>query len=194
MKHIKRFSINESEDFSEDLSSIKIPTISDDKVKIILNYIIDNSSSEVDLKWKLKRFISSGDVSFLGNSISKLKTLLKGSDTTTDTKSDEQVVEGKAFKATKKPFEKKAWDEDKKEAFRKKVEDHIKSQGCTTKKVGDDFEVNCNKEHIAQVIFRNEFVAVKKEGTKFKDEFEYTEFGKIKSKLSEIIKSCKSCK
>jgi hypothetical protein len=40
-------------------------------------------------------------------------------------------------------------------------------------------------------MFRDDYVGVKKQGVKFTDEFEYTEFGKIKSKLTEIIKSCK---
>ena len=42
-------------------------------------------------------------------------------------------------------------------------------------------------------MFRDDYVGVKKQGVKFTDEFEYTEsgMGKIKSKLTEIIKSCK---
>ena len=54
--------------------------------------------------------------------------------------------EGSAYKATKKPHEKRAWDTDKKEAFRKKVKDQIKSQGCDFKQVGNDLEVHLNKE------------------------------------------------
>ena len=99
--------------------------------------------------------------------------------------------EGKAFKATAQKDKKKVWDTDQKEAFRGKVESHVKSQGAKTKQVGNDLEIHCGDDHIAQVMFRDSYVGVKKEGAKFVDEFEYTEFGKIKSKLTDIIKSCK---
>jgi ribosomal protein S19 len=101
------------------------------------------------------------------------------------------VTEGKTFKATKVPYEKDAWDEDKKEIFRKTIKDHVKSQNCTTKQVGNDFEIHCGDKHIVQVMFRDTKVAIKKIGTKFPKEFKYTDLGKIKSELTEIIKSCK---
>jgi len=102
-----------------------------------------------------------------------------------------KAFEGKAFKATKKPFENKPWDDDRKEAFRKKVEDHVKSQDCTTKQVGDDFEIKCGGDKIAQVMFRKDLVTVKKDGVKFGKEFKYEELGKIKSEITSVIKSCK---
>ena len=102
-----------------------------------------------------------------------------------------KLFEGKAFKATKVPYEKDAWDEDKKEAFRTKVEEHVKSQGCKVKQVGNDFEVSCEGKHIAQVMFRKDKISVKKVDNKFGKDFDYTELGKIKSKITEIIKSCK---
>jgi ribosomal protein S19 len=102
-----------------------------------------------------------------------------------------ELFEGKAFKATATKDKKKSWDADQKEAFRDKVKSHVKSQDAKTKQVGDDLEIHCGDKHIAQVMFRNDYVGVKKQGVKFTDEFEYTEFGKIKSKLTEIIKGCK---
>jgi len=99
--------------------------------------------------------------------------------------------EGKTEKAAKTGHKHLEVKEDKKDAMRKSVKDHIKSQGCDTKQVGDDFEVHLNDEHIAQVMFRNDYIAVKKEGNKFPKEFEYTELGKIKSELTSIIKSSK---
>ena len=99
--------------------------------------------------------------------------------------------EGKTEKAAKTGNKRTEVKEDKKDLMRKSVKDHVKSQECDTKKVGDDFEIHLDKKHIAQVMFRNDYIAVKKEGNKFPKEFEYTELGKIKSELSSIIKSCK---
>jgi hypothetical protein len=96
------------------------------------------------------------------------------------------LFEGKTMKSTT--------DKDtdvRKENFRKTISSLIKSKGCDTKTVGDDFEIHCGEDHIGQVIFRDKFVGVKKKGVKFTDEFKYDELGKIKAKISEIIKACK---
>ncbi len=99
--------------------------------------------------------------------------------------------EGKTEKATKTGNKRTEVKEDKKDLMRKSVKDHLKSQKCEIKQVGDDFEVHLDDKHIAQVMFRNDYIAVKKEGNKFPKEFEYTELGKIKSELTSIIKSSK---
>lgn len=99
-----------------------------------------------------------------------------------------QMSEGRAFKDTKKPFQKKASDPDKKADFREKIEDMVKSKGFKTKQVGNDIEIHKDGDMVAQVMFRSDYVGVKKKGVKFVDEFEYTELGKIKSKISEILK------
>lgn len=101
------------------------------------------------------------------------------------------VFEGVAFKDTKKPYSKKAWDPDKKADFRNKIESHVKSLGCKTKQVGNDLEVSCDDKVSIQVMFREDYVGVKKHGNKFVDEFKYTELGKIKSKITDIIKDKK---
>ena len=101
------------------------------------------------------------------------------------------LFEGATEKAAKRKDKNLEINPDKLESMRKKVKDHVESQDCKTKKVGDDFEVHFNNEHIAQVMFRKDYIAVKKEGNKFPKEFEYTELGKIKSELSDIIKSNK---
>jgi len=100
-----------------------------------------------------------------------------------------KVKEGKAYKATKKPFENKPWDEDKKDAFRRKIEDHVKSLKATVKQIGNDFELKLTGDKIAQIMFRDDYVGIKKEGTKFTEEFKYDELGKIKKKLTELIKN-----
>jgi hypothetical protein len=81
---------------------------------------------------------------------------------------------------------------DKKDAFRKKVKDLVTSQkDCKVKQTGDDFEIHCCDEHIGQVMFRSDYVGVKKVGNKFPKEFGYEELGKIKSEITSIIKSNK---
>jgi len=81
---------------------------------------------------------------------------------------------------------------DKKDAFRKKVKDLVTSQkDCKVKQTGDDFEIHCCDEHIGQVMFRSDYVGVKKVGNKFPKEFGYEELGKIKAEISSIIKSYK---
>ena len=59
---------------------------------------------------------------------------------------------------------------------------------CKIKKVGNDFEIHHEGERIAQGMFREDYIGVKKEGNKFPKEFEYTELGKIKSEITDIIK------
>jgi len=101
------------------------------------------------------------------------------------------LFEGKTHETTKKSHSKKAGDPDKKEEFRSKIKTHVKSQDMKTKEVGNDLEVLCDGEMIAQVMFRNQFVGIKSRESKFTSEFKYTELGKIKSKISEIIKKNK---
>jgi hypothetical protein len=98
-------------------------------------------------------------------------------------------VTEKSVKTKDKHTEVKA---DKKDSFRKKVKDLVSSQkDCKVKQTGDDFEIHCSDEHIAQVMFRSDYVGVKKVGNKFPKEFGYEELGKIKSEITSIIKSCK---
>ena len=104
-------------------------------------------------------------------------------------KSFNEGVAEKSVKTKDKNTEVKA---EKKDSFRKKVKDLVSSQeDCKVKQTGDDFEIHCSDEHIAQVMFRSDYVGVKKVGNKFPKEFGYEELGKIKSEISSIIKSCK---
>jgi len=95
--------------------------------------------------------------------------------------------EGKLYKATRIEHSKHDWDPDKSKEMREKVEVFLKSLKCKTKQIGSDLEVYFEDEYIAQVMFRKEFVAVKKDGAKFPKEFKYIEFGKIKSELKDLI-------
>lgn len=100
------------------------------------------------------------------------------------------LFEGRAFKDTKKPYQKKAWDADKKEDFRNKIKELIKSHKLSISQVGNDFEVKNDGDLFLQVMFRDDYVGVKEKGKKFVDEFKYTELGKIKSKINNIVKTC----
>lgn len=100
--------------------------------------------------------------------------------------------EGVAEKSVRTKDKKTEVKADKKDSFRKKIKDVIESnKDCKTKQVGDDLEVHCCDEHIAQLMFRADYVGVKKVGNKFPKEFGYEELGKIKAEISSIIKSCK---
>jgi len=72
--------------------------------------------------------------------------------------------------------------------FQGMIESHVYGLGAKIKQVGNDFEIHYGGEHIAQVMFREDYVGVKKEGNKFPKEFEYTELGKIKSEITDLIK------
>jgi hypothetical protein len=56
------------------------------------------------------------------------------------------------------------------------------------KQVGNDLSVNKGEDHIIQIMFRDDYVGIKKSGTKFVDEFNYNELGKIKSEITNILK------
>jgi hypothetical protein len=100
--------------------------------------------------------------------------------------------EGVAEKSVRTKDKHKEVKADKKDSFRKKIKDIIESnKDCKTKQVGDDLEIHCCDEHVGQVMFRADYVGVKKVGNKFPKEFGYEELGKIKAEVSSIIKSCK---
>lgn len=102
--------------------------------------------------------------------------------------------EGKTFKSTKKEYPKHDLDPDKKEQFRISIKNHIQSQSCKTKQIGDDFEIHLFGKHIGQVMFRTNYISVKKVGEKFNKQFKYVELGKIKSEITKIIKDSKDSK
>ncbi len=102
------------------------------------------------------------------------------------------TLEGKAFKAMKTPYSPEPWDRDKKEEFRIKLKSIIKSFSPRIKidQIGNDFElVNSESDDvIAQIMFRLDYIGIKKDGDKFTDKFGYDELGKIKKRLNEILK------
>jgi len=104
----------------------------------------------------------------------------------------ESFNEGVAEKSSKTKNKHTEVKADKKDSFRKKIKDVIESnKDCKTKQVGDDLEIHCCDKHVGQVMFRADYVSVKKMGNKFPKELGYDELGKIKAEISSIIKSCK---
>lgn len=104
-----------------------------------------------------------------------------------------KVKEGKTYKSTNSPIDKTVGKgglklTDKVLTFQGKIESHVLSLGAKISQVGTDFEIEYGGERIAQVMFRDSYIGVKKSGAKFTDEFNYTELGKVKSKLTELIK------
>jgi hypothetical protein len=76
----------------------------------------------------------------------------------------------------------------KMETLRDNIKNFIKSKDCKVKQVGTDFEIHCDGEHVAQVMFRRNAITIKKEGSKFGKEFKFNEMGKLKQELSKMIK------
>lgn len=71
--------------------------------------------------------------------------------------------------------------------FQDTIESHIKSLGGKIKKIGNDFELHYDSEHVAQIMFREDYIGVKKIGNKFPKEFKYSDLGKIKSEIKKIL-------
>lgn len=165
MNRIKTFENFRSESISEDIFN---ELSHKDKIK----YLVDNFSME---KAEAMEICPSDDIKVkdLPNEIRDYF--------------NKNTNEGKLYKATKKEHAKHDWDLDKSKEMREKVEVYLKSLKCKTKQIGSDLEVYFEDEYIAQVMFRKEFVAIKKDGAKFPKEFKYIEFGKIKSELKDLI-------
>jgi hypothetical protein len=95
------------------------------------------------------------------------------------------VKEGRTYDVAKK-VSKESTDINK---FQDMIEKHITELKAKVKKVGSDFEIHYNGKHIGQVMFRKDYIAVKKEENKFPKEFEYSQKSKIKSEITELINS-----
>ena len=49
----------------------------DIRTKITLKFIMNSAKTDIDLKWKMNKFIENGDVSFLGHGIKDLNEQIK---------------------------------------------------------------------------------------------------------------------
>jgi hypothetical protein len=100
-----------------------------------------------------------------------------------------RVFEGATEKAAKRKDKNIEVNPDKLDSMRKKIKDLLNSHDCVIKQEGDDFNVSLDKEKIMQIMFRKDYMAVKKTGNKFPKEFNYDELGKMKKEINDIIKS-----
>lgn len=105
-----------------------------------------------------------------------------------------KVKEGKTYNSTKSLKDKTVGKgglklTDRISTFQNKVESHVYGLGAKIKQVGSDFEVNYGGECILQIMFRDDFIGIKKLGSKFTDKYNYTELGKIKSEITDSIKN-----
>lgn len=98
---------------------------------------------------------------------------------------------GSTYKSTKQKYSDEPWKggSEKIEKFSKKIKDLIKSKGLTFKTVGTDLEVFDGSDKLGNIMFRKDFVGVKKLGSKFTSEFDYEEFGKIKKEINKLNES-----
>ena len=97
-------------------------------------------------------------------------------------KSWKMFLEGKTMKASKEK------DSDVKiDAFRDKIESHLKSLDCDFKTVGSDFKAE-KEDKSVEVMFRKDYVGVKAKGEKHAAEFKYDQLGKIKAEISKSLK------
>ena len=178
MKHLKRFNEEVRADYEQDENRV----FSDDMDRLV-HFVRDNEEYVLEA---IEHWETSHGRDFKGSDFYKWfddYMLYEGE--------GEEITEGVTEKAAKRKDKHLEVNPDKMEQMRKKVKDHVESQGCETKQVGDDLEIHLDKKHIAQVMFRKEYIGVKRVGNKFPKELEYTELGKIKSELSDIIKSNK---
>lgn len=93
-----------------------------------------------------------------------------------------KLFEGKTMKASKSD------NQVKKTEFKSKIEELIRSfDDVTFKTVGNDLEVKKGDQVLVQIMFRDDYMGVKKINNKFPKEFKYTELGKMKKELKDIF-------
>jgi hypothetical protein len=97
------------------------------------------------------------------------------------------IKEGRTWKASKMKYIDKP-GENKKEVFRNKIESLIKSLNCEVIQIGDDFEVWKDSTLLSNIFFRNTYLGIKKPDSKFTEEYDYDEYGKIKKEIIDLIK------
>ena len=92
------------------------------------------------------------------------------------------INEGVTDKTSKKGREKGDID-----GMRDKVENLLKSSKKEYKQVGNDLAVlDKDDKTIAKIMFRSDYIGIKKTGGKFTDEFSYSEFGKLKKNINKL--------
>ena len=200
MKHLKRF--NEEAEFypgfekDEDYSNNPEITVSFKIPESMVLIAKENGVSEENMEDLFTSYIShkigetynqEGDEFSIwcdesDNIVDYTEGWIEGDFKKDDDSWDDVAFEGRTDKAYKSK------DSDvKKEIFREKIENFLKSKGCEIIQVGDDFEVHVDDKHVCQIMFRNDKITVKKEGNKFGKDFEYNKLGDVKKEISKCL-------
>jgi hypothetical protein len=173
MKHLKKFNENSEyyQKYEGELNiNISIPPT---MIEIAKEFGV----SDENMKEVFESYIDHLLGTIYGQEENEFTTWCEDSDNIVDF-----ISEGKTDKAFKSK------DSDvKKETFRDKIKDFLKSKGCDISQVGDDFEVHLDTEDILQIMFRNDKMTVKKQGNKFGKDFEYNQLGDVKKELTKIL-------
>ena len=64
----------------------------DIKTKTTLKYLMETCKTTVDLKWKMNKFIESGDVSFLGNTVKILNARIELAESIEKVNSTDMII------------------------------------------------------------------------------------------------------
>lgn len=97
----------------------------------------------------------------------------------------ESYNEGKTFRANK-------GSDNKIELIKSKVKEHINSiDDVEIGNVGNDITISIDGNKVGEIMFRDNYIGLRKEGQKFVDELGYNELGKIKFKINSMINSAK---
>lgn len=97
-----------------------------------------------------------------------------------------KIFEGKIKDINNNPFN-DPLSTNKKDLIKKKLKDHIKSiSGLEISQVGNDLSISDGVKS-AKIIFKDNYVGIKKDGQKFIDKLGYNEFGKIRLKINDLF-------
>jgi hypothetical protein len=190
MKHLKRFNeeaefypgFEKDEDYSNNLEiTVSIP-------KSMVSIAKKNGISDKNMEDLFLTYISHKIGETYGHEENEFSVWCEESDNIVDfiDHDDDGWDDVKFEGRTEKAYKSKDSDV-KKEAFRTKIKDFLKSKGCKISQVGDDFEVHLETEDILQIMFRNDKMTVKKESNKFGKDFKYNQLGDVKKEISRII-------
>lgn len=190
MKHLKRF--NEEAEFypgfekDEDYSNNPEITVSFKIPESMVKIAKENGVSEENMEDLFKTYISHKIGETYNQEGDEFSVWCEESDNIVDFIDYDDDWDVKFEGKTERGYKSKDSDV-KKEIFREKIENFLKSKGCEIVQVGDDFEVHVDDEHVCQVMFRNDKITVKKEGNKFGKDFKYNKLGDIKKEISKCL-------
>lgn len=76
----------------------------------------------------------------------------------------------------------------KKQLMRTKILEHLKSfTELEIEEIGNDLAVSIDGELLIEIMFRDNYVGIRKTGYKYVDELGYNELGKMRFKITKIL-------